>query len=337
MEMNCNEIKTHADFEQLFEINKELLDKIKTDIEENHYDPSQPIILATWNGQTEPVCIDGHTRLKAAIDAGLEEVPVFIHEFDTEQEALEKAIKLQVHRRNISDSELFHFWSRLDGRSAVQRNENGKFAGAPNGATGRSSAATAELLGTSPRKVERMRTIADHADQETLEAVDKGEITINKGYEQTQERRREAQRSNPGTEESQMQTNVADEKLEPGEKADLHQQDGSDTDTDDDEDDEIDPDDAEAVTYEEPGNSEASRSYGDPAEEDGFMMVRISLAQYEALSQYRRTIEEMLEEAIDNYLKHLELLEGLERADYEAMWENGDKDEDEEYDLEAVC
>ena len=141
----------------------------------------------------------------------------------------------------------------------------------------------------------------------------------------------------PCTEKSQMQTNVADEKLEPGEKANLHQQEGSDTDTDDDEDDEIDPGDSEAVTDEEPGNSEASRSYGDPAEEDGFMMVRISLAQDEALSQYRRTIEEMLEEAIDHFLEHLEGLDALERADYEAMWENGDEDEDEEYELEAAC
>ena len=246
--MNCNEIRKHADFEHLFEIKKELLDKIKTDIEENHYDPSQPIILATWNGQTEPVCIDGHTRLQAAIDADLEEVPVFMHEFDTEQEALEKAIKLQVHRRNISDSELFRFWSMLDGQRVLQRDENGKFAGAPNGATGRSSAAMAELLGTSPRKVERMRTIADHADQETLEAVDKGEISINKGYEQTQERRKEAQGSASGTEDSQMQAIVDDEKLEAVEEAQsVQQQDASDKDTDDDEDDEIDPGESEPV------------------------------------------------------------------------------------------
>ncbi len=57
------------------------------------------MILATWEGQKEPVCIDGHTRLQAAKNLGIEEVPVFVHEFDTEEEAVEKAIKLQRNRR----------------------------------------------------------------------------------------------------------------------------------------------------------------------------------------------------------------------------------------------
>ena len=72
-------------------------------------------------------------------------------------------------------------------------------------------------------------------------------------------------------------------------------------------------------------------------DEDGFKMVKISLAQYEALSQYRRTMEEMLEEAIGHFLKHLQQLDALDRADYEAMWEDSDEHADEEYGVEAAC
>ncbi len=77
-----NEIKTHPTFESLFPINPALLEKIEQDMRQGTYDLSQPIILATWEGQTEPVCIDGHTRLQAAINVEIEHVPVWIHEFD---------------------------------------------------------------------------------------------------------------------------------------------------------------------------------------------------------------------------------------------------------------
>ena len=113
-----NEIKTHPTFESLFPINPALLEKIEQDMRQGTYDVSQPIILATWEGQTEPVCIDGHTRRQAAINVGIEQVPVWIHEFATEQEAVEKAIKLQRHRRNMTDAELLTCIEVLDHKRA---------------------------------------------------------------------------------------------------------------------------------------------------------------------------------------------------------------------------
>jgi hypothetical protein len=66
--MNAKEIKTHETFTNLFPIKPELQEKIENDMREGTYDFSQPIILASWDGQKEPVCIDGHTRLQAAIN-----------------------------------------------------------------------------------------------------------------------------------------------------------------------------------------------------------------------------------------------------------------------------
>lgn len=110
------EINTHPSFESLFPINPTVLGKIEQDMRDGRYDFSQPIILATWEGQEEPVCIDGHTRLKAAKNSGIEEVPVWLHEFDTEEEAVEKTIKLQSNRRNMTDAEILMCIETLDER-----------------------------------------------------------------------------------------------------------------------------------------------------------------------------------------------------------------------------
>ncbi len=191
--MNPREIKTHKSFEALFQIRPELLTMIEEDMKTWEYDESQPIIVGTWEGQNDPVCIDGHTRLQAAKNVGITEVPVYEYEYTCEDAAIEHAIVLQCHRRNLSDAELLHFIEMLDTRSIPQRNENGKFAGAPNGAAGKSAEATGKLLGISGRKVERGRTIIDHGDSEIVEAVKNGEMSVNKGYEETQKKRKKLQ------------------------------------------------------------------------------------------------------------------------------------------------
>ncbi len=190
--MNTEEVKTHETFRALFPIRPELLTIIEEDMKTWEYDESQPIVLATWEGQSERVCIDGHTRLQAAKNAGIMEVPVYEQEYSCEEAAIEHAIKIQCHRRNLTDAELFRYMEILDERYVPHRNENGKFAGAPNGAAGKSSEATAKLLGTSSRKAERMRAIMDHGDSETVDAVKNGEMSVNKGYEETQKKRKAA-------------------------------------------------------------------------------------------------------------------------------------------------
>lgn len=207
MEMiNPNDIKTHETFEKLFPIKDELLEKIATDMREQGYDTSQAIILAQWDGLKEPVCIDGHTRLKAALEAGIEQVPVWFHELDSEDEAMDKAIRLQCHRRNLTDAELVKFVKLLDKRGSQGRDAStGRFTGAQGCATGKSANATAEILHTSARKVEQARTIIDHGDPEVVEAVEKGTMSVNKGYQETQKKRKRAQ--SEGTQGKRAATN----------------------------------------------------------------------------------------------------------------------------------
>lgn len=340
--MNPKEIETHPTFEKLFPIREDLLSAIEDDMRENRFDLSQPVILANWEGQDELVCIDGHTRLQAAIRAGIEQIPVWIREdFETEEAALEHAIKLQSHRRNMTDVELMACIEALDEiRPRGGYREGAQASSMPQScgkASGRSASAkeTAEIVGCSPRKVEQARTVENHADPEILEALKKGEMSINKAYQETQKRRNGAQgkesNSDCGPDDPQMQPKVDEDELDTEEEAELQQQSASATDTDDDE---TDPAESEPREDEKSEDSQPSSGYGEQAHKDGFVKVRISLAHYEALSEYDGTVEEMVEQAIERYLEDLEREEDYDRAKYEEMWASDE--EDEESDVEAA-
>jgi ParB-like chromosome segregation protein Spo0J len=307
--MNPNEIKTHTTFSELFPINPELLKRIEQDIRDKTYDFSQPIILATWEGQDDPVCIDGHTRLKAAINAGIADVPVWIREdFATEDEALEHAIKLQRNRRNMTDAELISCFEKLDQRKqrgGDRKSEDAKSKPQHCGnAGGRSASAReiAEKLGISTRKAEQTRTVIDHADPDIAEAVRNSEMSINKAYKETQKRRKEAE-----SQESENQGQDIDDE-------DLPEPDESGTDEDEEDYEELGQDDTEDDSSED--EDETDESDDDDCEvwdkrhteKKPFMVVRISLEQYQALDEWtgEDSIEELVEQAIDRYLNELE-------------------------------
>jgi hypothetical protein len=192
--MNPREIQTHKSFEALFPINPELQEKIENDIREGTYDLSQPVILAAWTGQKEPVCIDGHTRLRAAINVGIEEVPIWIHEFDSEQEAIDQAIKLQQNRRNMTDADILVCVALLDSKRARggdRRSEQAKSKPSSDGnGNSRSASAkeTAEKIGTGTRKVEKARAVLGKGDPDTIAEVKSGKVSINRAYQEVQKK-----------------------------------------------------------------------------------------------------------------------------------------------------
>jgi len=192
--MSPREIPTHESFGALFPINPELQEKIENDMREGTYDLSQPVILATWKGQKEPVCIDGHTRLRAAINVGIEEVPIWTHEFDSEQEAIEHAIKLQQNRRNMTDADILVCVAVLDSkrtRGGDRKSEQAKSKPSSDGNENSRSASakeTAEKVGTGTRKVEKARTVLSKGDPDTVKAVQSGNMSINKAYQEVQKK-----------------------------------------------------------------------------------------------------------------------------------------------------
>lgn len=182
-----DEIRTVSPLKDLFGIRQTVLDAITSDIQKNGFDNTQPLILWLGNKRT---LVDGHTRLEAARLAGLKKVPVMFKDFTDEAAALKYAIKCQRNRRNLTAAEIMACIAEVDklkdkGGDKGNQYTGGKVAIAPCGANGKSAQDTAEVVGVSPRTVERARTVIDSATPEIKQAVESGDMTINAAYNAT--------------------------------------------------------------------------------------------------------------------------------------------------------
>lgn len=181
MNKRISEIRTADPFESLFPVDGKVLDAICRDMEENGYDQTQPIIM--WNG----VVIDGHTRRMAAESLGFEEIPVLERHFDDEDAAVEYAIHLQRDRRNLTDADICRFVMEIDRRK--KQGERSDLT-STDAKSGRSSQHTAEVVGTSSSKVEKIRTVVEHAAPEVKADMLAGTKTVNAAYVETQKARK---------------------------------------------------------------------------------------------------------------------------------------------------
>jgi protein gp37/ParB-like chromosome segregation protein Spo0J len=173
--MNPKRLKTREPFSKIFPINPETLAQITQSMESaRRFDPAFPII--TWQG----FVIDGHTRLKAALAAGIDDVVVLEHEFESDHQALTYSFKTQAHRRNISQAEILtavQFCDRLKPRGGNHRSNGNSISKAPRGAFEiKSASETASALGLSERTVERARAVL--SDARAAQSVLDGKRTI---------------------------------------------------------------------------------------------------------------------------------------------------------------
>ena len=179
--MNIENINTAAPFCELFPVSETLKTEIAEDMKKNGFDASKPLVI--WQGKN--LLIDGHTRLLAAKEVGIQEVTVNERDFADEDEAVEYAIRCQKNRRNLEDKDIFQCIAVLDKRNDKNANLRQGDSEAPHGASGKSSIETAGFLGISPRKVERARAVLDKASDEVKEAIKTGNMSINAAYNKT--------------------------------------------------------------------------------------------------------------------------------------------------------
>ncbi len=175
-------LHTAAPFKTLFPIKENVLCEIAEDMKQNGFDYAHPIII--WAGHKVTV-VDGHTRLAAAQKIHLNMVPVTLKNFVDEEDALQYAIRSQCSRRNLTDAELAVCIKELD----CLKTRGGK-PKASREAFGKSANKTAELLGISRAKVERIRAVNDYASDSTKSAVAAGKMSINKAYNTTMKQKR---------------------------------------------------------------------------------------------------------------------------------------------------
>ena len=188
--MDPTVIKTASPFKDLFPVKPADLERVMDSMKADGYDKANPVII--WGGHNVTV-VDGHTRLAAAQKLLFAEIPVIIKEFKTEAEALEYAIKSQVNRRNLTDAELLNCLTELDKR---KKTGPAKGLASRDAKLGKSAEQTAKLLGVSQAKIERLRTVNDHASEEVKDAVKSGKMSANKAYNVTMEARRQEQFEN---------------------------------------------------------------------------------------------------------------------------------------------
>jgi hypothetical protein len=170
MRKAVQEIEKHELFQELFPINEDIKERIKQDMSKNGFDDNQPVVLAKWQDQEAPVCIDGYTRLRVAEELDIVEIPTVTYSVATEQDAFELALKRQANRRSLTDAEIFQCVETITTR----------FGNPPNGGLTYTVQEIADKLGISKRKAERTLRVAEMATAETKKQIKTGATTIHK-------------------------------------------------------------------------------------------------------------------------------------------------------------
>ncbi len=208
--MPVKDIVINEVYASIFLVNTELTAKIADDMRAHGYDVSRPATI-TANNEV----VDGHTRVEAAKQAGIDSIPCVIKLFDSEDHAFEYAVHHQVNRRNLTEDQLLKCVETLDKRK--QRGGDVKSEEARKSKArccandhGKSAAKTAELLGTSTRKVELARQVIDHATEEQKNAIGNGAKSINKVAGEIKEAKKAA--TKPAEDEPPPQNVRPDEK-----------------------------------------------------------------------------------------------------------------------------
>jgi ParB family chromosome partitioning protein len=163
--MKVEDIVVDPLISQVFMYKRQILDEVCRSIREKGYDKSQPI--AIWKGAN--IVVDGHTRLAAAKEAGLSEVPVAEMEFADKEEAVLYTFERQVLRRNLTSAEIL---------AAVELMPTGQ---SKKGA-GRAAHNLAEKLGVSEAHLYQARKILKEAAPEDIEAVKAEKKTVKEVY-----------------------------------------------------------------------------------------------------------------------------------------------------------
>lgn len=109
--MDIDDIKVVSPYKDLFTVDSDTVTAIAKDMEAYGYDISVPIVV---NGKHQ--IVDGHTRLRAAKQAGLSEVFVHVLDYTDEGDGIEYAIHNQVDRRNMTNKGLLNAFKKIDKR-----------------------------------------------------------------------------------------------------------------------------------------------------------------------------------------------------------------------------
>ena len=166
--MKIDAIKTNQKFKELYKQEPEKVEEIYKNILEDGFDRTQPLIILS-----DGTVIDGHSRLLAAIKAGLKEIPVIIKDgIESETDVLIYEEHLQLSRRNLSEAEkMIHLENLLNlKKKAWSEGKDIKEF---------SDESIAKKLDISTRQVQKMREVEAKATPQQLESIRSGNASLN--------------------------------------------------------------------------------------------------------------------------------------------------------------
>jgi len=168
-----------GEFQKLFPINESDLGNIVESMKKKGFLKHQHLLVATIIEEDMTILVDGHTRLKAARAAGIDEVPVYEITAETRKEAKIACYEMQLFRRNLSDGQKLMAIEAMD----VLKNPGRKSSDSQDEPSGKSAERLGEQLGMSTRQVEKGRAILASGDEETIEKVKNDEMSFSAGYD----------------------------------------------------------------------------------------------------------------------------------------------------------
>lgn len=134
--------------------------------------------------------VDGHHRLKAALELSIDRVPIKRKTFDDQADATQWMLRNQLGRRNLNDAERTVIASALRdeiSKEAKERQLAGKKMGENDLGTnlpqGRTNDVIAKLANVSPTNVKKVKKIQESGDKELLNEVLAGGRSIHSAYQ----------------------------------------------------------------------------------------------------------------------------------------------------------
>lgn len=165
-----DEINVHPELESIFSKSEKVIEDIKVSMLKDGFYKEEPIVIGKLEDGEVLGVVDGHTRLQVAIEIGLDEVPVVEKVFESLEEAKKYTRERQLHRRNLSQAEIFAFANELE--TAERTGE------------GRATERLAKELGVSASVLQKARTVEKRAPEEIKEQIKSGEKSINQAYQE---------------------------------------------------------------------------------------------------------------------------------------------------------
>lgn len=169
------EIKTMPELENIFVRQDSVYSQIVESMQREGFKTEEPIVIAKDPEGNVLGIADGNTRFRAAVEAGIDEIPVMFRTFETLEDAKGYAVDRQLKRRNLSSAEIY------------------KYATANLAEMGKTISELAEDLGTSKSTINHARTVEKYADEETKEAVRNNEESIDSAYQKVRKQKKKEQ------------------------------------------------------------------------------------------------------------------------------------------------